>query len=119
MKALDRLGPKTARIQGTPDHQIALLHFLSTEFDHASTKKRPTKTPMRKSVITSARESARGMSAAAFALLLTTSLASAQEVPKMEMTTEIPKGVTTPDNIQTAEADPEMLTKEFILLNNN
>ena len=35
------------------------------------------------------------------AVVLTTCLASAQEVPKMKMTTEIPKGLTTPDNIQT------------------
>jgi len=39
--------------------------------------------------------------AAALAVLLSTSWASAQEVPKMKMTTEIPEGLTTPDNIQT------------------
>ena len=43
----------------------------------------------------------RGAAAAALAVVLTTCLASAQEVPKMKMTTEIPKGLTTPDNIQT------------------
>ena len=35
------------------------------------------------------------------AVVLTTCIASAQEVPKMKMTTEIPRGLTTPDNIQT------------------
>ena len=40
-------------------------------------------------------------SAAAIAVLLSASLASAQEIPTMKMTTEIPDGVTTPDNIQT------------------
>ena len=35
------------------------------------------------------------------AVVLSTSSASAQEIPKMKMTTEIPAGVTTPDNIQT------------------
>ena len=43
----------------------------------------------------------RGAAAAALAVVLTTCLAWAQEVPKMKMTTEIPKGLTTPDNIQT------------------
>ena len=47
------------------------------------------------------RKSVRGTSAVALAVLLTNCLASAQEVPKMKMTTEIPKGLTTPDNIQT------------------
>ncbi len=40
-------------------------------------------------------------SAAALAVLLPAGLASAQEVPTMKMTTEIPEGVTTADNIQT------------------
>ena len=35
------------------------------------------------------------------AAVLSASSAIAQEVPKMKMTTEIPVGVTTPDNIQT------------------
>jgi len=35
------------------------------------------------------------------ALMLASGLASAQEVPSMKMTTDIPEGVTTPDNIQT------------------
>ena len=38
---------------------------------------------------------------AMLAVVLSTSSASAQEIPKMKMTTEIPAGVTTPDNIQT------------------
>ena len=37
----------------------------------------------------------------AIALVITSGLASAQEVPEMEMTTVIPEGITTPDNIQT------------------
>ena len=37
----------------------------------------------------------------AIALVITSGVASAQEVPKMEMTTVIPEGITTPDNIQT------------------
>ena len=40
-------------------------------------------------------------SAAALAVLFPASLAWAQEVRTMKMTTEIPEGVTTPDNIQT------------------
>ena len=39
--------------------------------------------------------------ATALAILLPAGLASAQEIPKMKMTTEIPEGVITPDNIQT------------------
>jgi hypothetical protein len=38
---------------------------------------------------------------AAFAVVVSTGAATAQEIPKMKMTTEIPVGVTTPDNIQT------------------
>lgn len=38
---------------------------------------------------------------AAFTFLLSAGLALAQEVPTMKMTTEIPEGLTTPDNIQT------------------
>jgi hypothetical protein len=37
----------------------------------------------------------------AFAVLMSTSSAWAQEIPNMKMATEIPKGITTPDNIQT------------------
>ena len=33
--------------------------------------------------------------------LLSAGLVGAQEIPPMTMTTEIPEGVTTPDNIQT------------------
>ena len=40
-------------------------------------------------------------SAMALAIMLPASFAWAQEVPTMKMTTEIPDGVTTPDNIQT------------------
>lgn len=38
---------------------------------------------------------------AALVVTLSTGLAWAQEIPPMAMTTEIPEGVTTPDNIQT------------------
>ena len=38
---------------------------------------------------------------AALAVIVLAGSASAQEIPKMKMTTEIPAGVTTPDNIQT------------------
>ena len=38
---------------------------------------------------------------AAVAVALSAGSAIGQEVPKMKMTTEIPRGVTTPDNIQT------------------
>ncbi|MGI9364734.1 MAG: hypothetical protein ACR2O8_06090, partial [Rhizobiaceae bacterium] len=38
---------------------------------------------------------------AVLAFSVSTSMAQAQEVPTMKMTTQIPEGVTTPDNIQT------------------
>jgi hypothetical protein len=39
--------------------------------------------------------------AMALAILLPTGMVRAQEVPEMKMTTELPEGLTTPDNIQT------------------
>ena len=42
------------------------------------------------------------MTAVMVAVVLTTGLASAQEVPEMKMTTEIPEGIATPDNMETA-----------------
>jgi hypothetical protein len=38
---------------------------------------------------------------AAFTFLFSAGLALAQEIPAMKMVTEIPEGLTTPDNIQT------------------
>ena len=39
--------------------------------------------------------------ASAFVAMFVATLAWAQEVPTMKMTTEIPEGITTPDNLQT------------------